>query len=131
MHEVDGIVLPNHGGRSRDTSQPPMLILIEVRTYAPHILGQRMQIFVDGGVRRRADALKALRLGATAVGSGRPVLCSMSGNGKHGIRRGIQILRKEMQMNVAYLGARGIGELRSEIVNTKLLENMMVSSPIL
>lgn len=130
-HGVDGIVLSNHGGRSQDTSQPPLLTLLEIRTYAPHIMGKRMQIFVDGGVRRGTDVLKALCLGATAVGIGRPVLFSMAGYGQYGIRRMIQILRKELQTNMAYLGARSLADLRPEMVNSKPLEKLMVSSPSL
>lgn len=128
-HGVDGIVLSNHGGRSQDTSQPPLLTLLEIRAHAPHILGKQMQIFVDGGVRRGTDVLKALCLGATAVGIGRPVLFSMSGYGKYGIRRMIQILRKEMQINMAYLGAKEIADLRPGMVNAKPLERTMFSSP--
>lgn len=119
----------NHGGRSQDTAQPPLLTLLEIKRYAPHIIGQRMQIFIDGGVRRGTDILKALCLGASAVGIGRPVLFSMSaGYGHYGIRRMIQILRKELETNMAFLGARSIKELSPAMLNTRSLENMLVSS---
>ncbi|EME84679.1 uncharacterized protein MYCFIDRAFT_195665 [Pseudocercospora fijiensis CIRAD86] len=128
-HGVDGIVLSNHGGRSQDTSQPPLLTLLEIRKYAPHIMGRRMQIFVDGGVRRGTDVLKALCLGANAVGIGRPTLFSQAaGYGHYGIRRMIQILRKELETNMAFLGARKIEDLSPAMLNTKLLENLLVSS---
>ncbi|KAI5362203.1 putative FMN-dependent dehydrogenase, cytochrome b5-like heme/steroid binding protein [Septoria linicola] len=129
-HGADAIVLSNHGGRSQDTSQPPLLTLLEIRTYAPHIMRNRMQIFVDGGVRRGTDVLKALCLGADAVGIGRPVLFSMAaGYGHYGIRRMIQILRKEIETNMAFLGARTVKELSPHMVNAKPLENMMISLP--
>ncbi|KAH0382935.1 L-lactate dehydrogenase, partial [Aureobasidium melanogenum] len=67
-HKVDGIVLSNHGGRSQDTAQPPLLTLLA------HILGKHMQIFVDGGIRRGTDIIKALAMGATAVGAQSRVL---------------------------------------------------------
>lgn len=87
-----------------------------------------MQIFVDGGVRRGTDILKALCLGADAVGIGRPTLFSMSaGYGHFGIRRMIQILRKELQTNMAFLGARTLSDLRPEMINTKRLERMLYS----
>ncbi|EME45813.1 hypothetical protein DOTSEDRAFT_71489 [Dothistroma septosporum NZE10] len=128
-HGANGIVLSNHGGRSQDTSQPPLVTLMEIRRYAPHIIGNKMQIFVDGGVRRGTDVLKALCLGATAVGIGRPVLYSMSaGYGEYGIRRMIQILRKELETNMAFLGAASIADLRPEMLNTQKLERMMVGS---
>jgi L-lactate dehydrogenase (cytochrome) len=132
-HGVDGIVLSNHGGRSQDTSQPPLLTLLEIRTYAPHLIAsKKFQIFVDGGVRRGTDVLKALCLGADAVGIGRPVLFSMSaGYGHYGIRRMIQILRREIETNMAFLGARTLEDLSPNMINTKPLENMMISSPTL
>lgn len=128
-HGADAIVLSNHGGRSQDTSQPPLLTLLEIRTYAPHIMGKKMQIFVDGGVRRGTDVLKALCLGANAVGIGRPVLFSMSaGYGHYGIRRMIQILRREIETNMAFLGARTIADLSPSMINTKPLENLLIPS---
>ncbi|KAH0365005.1 L-lactate dehydrogenase, partial [Aureobasidium melanogenum] len=128
-HKVDGIVLSNHGGRSQDTAQPPLLTLLEIDRYAPKILGKHMQIFVDGGIRRGTDIIKALALGATAVGMGRPVLYSMSGGyGEHGIRRMIQILRNELQTNMAFIGASNVGEIERNMINTRKLERMMVGS---
>lgn len=92
-------------------------------------MGNRMQIFVDGGVRRGTDVLKALCLGANAVGIGRPTLFSQAaGYGHYGIRRMIQILRKEMETNMAFLGARSIEDLSPAMLNTKPLENLLVSS---
>jgi L-lactate dehydrogenase (cytochrome) len=93
-------------------------------------MGKRMQIFVDGGVRRGTDVLKALCLGADAVGIGRPVLFSMSaGYGHYGIRRMLQILRREIETNMAFLGARTLKDLSSHMVNTKPLESLMISAP--
>ncbi|KAF2213888.1 hypothetical protein CERZMDRAFT_38316 [Cercospora zeae-maydis SCOH1-5] len=129
QYGVDAIVLSNHGGRSQDTSQPPLLTLLEIRKYAPHVMGKKMQIFVDGGVRRGTDVLKALCLGANAVGIGRPVLFSMSaGYGHYGIRRMIQILRREIETNMAFLGARTIADLSLSMINTRPLENLLIPS---
>jgi len=125
-HGVDGIVLSNHGGRSQDTAQPPLLTLLEVNKFAPHILGKNMQVFVDGGIRRGTDIIKALALGATAVGIGRPTLFSMAGGfGSYGVRRMIQILRRELQINMAMVGARRIGDLSSGMLNTRRLEHLL------
>ncbi|THV84978.1 L-lactate dehydrogenase [Aureobasidium pullulans] len=128
-HKVDGIVLSNHGGRSQDTAQPPLLTLLEIDQYAPNILGKHMQVFVDGGIRRGTDIIKALALGATAVGIGRPVLYSMSGGyGEHGVRRMVQILRNELQTNMAFIGASNVGEIERGMINTRSLERMLVGS---
>ncbi|KAK6003262.1 hypothetical protein QM012_001107 [Aureobasidium pullulans] len=128
-HRVNGIVLSNHGGRSQDTAQPPLITLLEIDRYAPYILGKHMQVFVDGGVRRGTDIIKALALGATAVGIGRPVLFSMSGGyGEHGIRRMVQILRNELQTNMAFIGARNVRDIERSMINTRKLERNMVGS---
>ncbi|TKA25053.1 hypothetical protein B0A50_06117 [Salinomyces thailandicus] len=126
---VDGIVLSNHGGRSQDTSQPPLLTLLEINHYAPHIIGKDMQIFVDGGIRRGTDIIKALALGATAVGIGRPVLYSMSGDfGEYGVRRMLQILRNELQTNMSFIGASTVRDIHMGMLNTRKLERMMTGS---
>ena len=126
--KVDGIVLSNHGGRSQDTSQPPLLTLLEINRFAPHVLGKHMEIFVDGGIRRGTDIIKALALGATAVGIGRPTLFSMAGGfGSYGVRRMIQILRRELQINMAMIGARDFGGLDASMLNTRQLEYMLSS----
>ncbi|KAK4541321.1 hypothetical protein LTR36_008079 [Oleoguttula mirabilis] len=128
-HGIDGIVLSNHGGRSQDTAQPPLLTLLEINHYAPHILDKHMQVFVDGGIRRGTDIIKALALGATAVGIGRPVLYSMSGGyGEYGVRRMIQILRNELQTNMAFIGAKNVREIARGMVNTRRLEKLMIGS---
>ncbi|KAJ0159204.1 (S)-mandelate dehydrogenase, mitochondrial [Colletotrichum tanaceti] len=125
---VDGVVLSNHGGRSQDTAQPPMVTLLEIRRYAPHLLAPEtraagFQVFVDGGVRRGTDVLKALALGATAVGIGRPFLYSMTaGYGKAGVRRLVRILRRELETNMALAGARTVGDIVPEMVNSERAE---------
>lgn len=82
-----------------------------------------MQIFIDGGVRRGTDVVKALALGATAVGMGRPFLYSMaSGYGEAGTRRMIEIMREEIEQNMALVGATKISDLRRELLNTSRLE---------
>ncbi|KAK1992402.1 glycolate oxidase [Colletotrichum falcatum] len=124
---VDGIVLSNHGGRSQDTAQAPMLTLLEIRRYAPHLLAPRAKagfsIFVDGGVRRGTDIIKALALGAAAVGIGRPFLYSMTaGYGEAGVRRLVRILRHELETNMALVGARSVSDIVPELINSELVE---------
>lgn len=88
-----------------------------------------MQIFVDGGIRRGTDVLKAIALGATAVGLGRPFLFSMSaGYGEDGVQWMLRILRQEIEANMAFLGAASLAELRPEMVNTSRLERDMTGS---
>lgn len=128
-HNVEGIVLSNHGGRSQDTAQPPLLTLLEINRYAPQILGKHMEVYVDGGIRRGTDVVKALALGATAVGIGRPTLYSMAGGfGAYGVRRMIQILRREIELNMAFVGAKSVNELHPGLLNARQLDNMLSQS---
>ncbi|KAF4470315.1 glycolate oxidase [Fusarium albosuccineum] len=124
LHGLDGIVLSNHGGRSQDTAQSPMTTLLEIRRYAPHLLSPsirgKFQVLLDGGIRRGTDVIKAVALGATAVGIGRPVLYSLcAGYGDKGLHRLVQILRAEVETNMALVGARNVAELVPEMVNAE------------
>lgn len=111
------------------SAQAPLLTLLEIRKFAPHLLDGKMQIFVDGGIRRGTDVLKALALGATAVGMARPFLFSLSaGYGEKGPRRVLEILRHEIESNMIFLGATNLSELRPEMLNTARLERDMIGS---
>ncbi|CRG85435.1 L-lactate dehydrogenase (cytochrome) [Talaromyces islandicus] len=70
---VDGLLLSNHGGRNLDTSPPSIITLLELHRRCPEIF-DKMEIYVDSGIRRGTDILKAIALGATAVGMGRSML---------------------------------------------------------
>ena len=70
---LDGILLSNHGGRNLDTSPPSIVTLLELHKRCPEIFN-RMEVYVDSGIRRGTDILKAVCLGATAVGMGRSML---------------------------------------------------------
>lgn len=91
-----GIVLSNHGGRQLDTSRSGLENLIDIVA----ALKQRgpwpnpnFSVFVDGGVRRASDVLKAIALGASAVGIGRGFLYAFSSYGQEGVEKAIEILR--------------------------------------
>jgi isopentenyl diphosphate isomerase/L-lactate dehydrogenase-like FMN-dependent dehydrogenase len=110
-------------------AQSPLLTLLEIKKFAPHLIGSKMQIFIDGGIRRGTDVLKALALGATAVGLGRPFLFSMSaGYGEKGVLRMLDILRQEIETNMVFLGATSLKELRPEMLNVSRLERDLVGS---
>lgn len=107
---VAGIILSNHGGRAADTAPPPVYTLMEIRKYAPFVL-ERLEVYVDGGIRRGTDVVKALCLGATAVGIGRPALYGLSGYGQVGVERVLTILREEIETAMRLLGVNSIKEL--------------------
>lgn len=107
---VKGIILSNHGGRAADTAPPPVYTLLEIRKYAPFVL-ERLEVYVDGGIRRGTDVVKALCLGATAVGIGRAALYGLSGYGPEGVERVLTILREEVETTMRLLGVNSIKEL--------------------
>lgn len=90
-----GIVLSNHGGRQLDTSRSGIEILEEVvsalreRGLFPN---PNFEIYIDGGVRRATDVLKAIAMGATAVGVGRPFIYAYSAYGQDGVEAALTIL---------------------------------------
>jgi L-lactate dehydrogenase (cytochrome) len=83
---VDGVLLSNHGGRQMHDAPDALTTLLEIRTYYPSVL-DKLEIFVDGGCRDGADVLKAVSLGAKAVGVGRPFFYALSAYGEKGIER--------------------------------------------
>jgi isopentenyl diphosphate isomerase/L-lactate dehydrogenase-like FMN-dependent dehydrogenase len=99
-HGVDGIVVSNHGGRQLDTAIPSIEALPEV---VEGVAG-RCEVYVDGGIRRGTDILKALALGARAVLVGRPVLWGLAANGAEGVFHVLEILRKELELAMALAG---------------------------
>ncbi|PGH08305.1 hypothetical protein AJ80_07901 [Polytolypa hystricis UAMH7299] len=115
------LYLSNHGGRQLDGAPSGLHVLMEIRRYCPDVL-QRCEILVDGGVRRGTDVLKALALGATAVGIGRPFMYALSTHGTDGVCRALEILTDEIQTNMRLLGVTRCEELGPRAVNTHILE---------
>jgi L-lactate dehydrogenase (cytochrome) len=87
--KVDGIYLSNHGGRQLDFAPSSIRTLLEIRKFCPDIIG-KIDIYLDGGVRRGTDIVKAICLGATAVGIGRPFLYALGCYGTEGVVQTIQ-----------------------------------------
>ncbi len=83
---VRAIILSNHGGRSMDTAPPAVHTLLEIRKYCPEVFGA-VEVWVDGGVKRGTDVVKALCLGAKAVGVGRAALWGLGAGGWKGVDR--------------------------------------------
>lgn len=129
-----GVVLSNHGGRQLEFSRSGIETLVEVVTKLKEKRGlafpnEKFQLFVDGGVRRASDVLKAIALGATAVGVGRPFLYAFSSYGQDGVEHALQILHDEFEMNMRLLGARTISEIVPEMVDASSIHQHIVSVP--
>ena len=104
---ADGVVVSNHGGRASETGRGTLESLPEV---VAAVKG-RVPVLVDGGVRRGTDALKALALGATAVGIGRPYIWGLGAFGQPGVERVLSLLNNELRLAMAGVGARNLKEI--------------------
>ncbi|PPQ89391.1 hypothetical protein CVT25_002209 [Psilocybe cyanescens] len=113
--KVDGILLSNHGGRQLEYSLPPLEVLHSLRQQRPEVFS-KLEVYIDGGVRRGTDVVKAVCLGAKAVGLGRPFLYAQSAYGEPGVSKIIQILRREIVTAMRLVGASTIQDLRPEMV---------------
>ncbi|KAL9615290.1 MAG: hypothetical protein Q9167_000261 [Letrouitia subvulpina] len=127
---VHGVVLSNHGGRQLDFARPGIEILAEVMP----ILRERgwenrIEIFIDGGIRRATDIIKALCLGAKGVGIGRPFLYAMSAYGLPGVDRAMQLLKDEMEMNMRLIGCSSVDQLNPTLVDIRGLSMHTTTVP--
>ena len=106
-HGVDGIYVSNHGGRAENSLRPTIQCVADV---AAGVAG-RAPVLVDGGFRRGTDIYKALALGATAVGVGRPYIWGLASFGQEGVEAVLEILRRELQLIMRQTGAPAIGRI--------------------
>jgi lactate 2-monooxygenase len=104
---VDGLVVSNHGGRQVDGAVAALDALVEVRA----ALGAEATVLMDGGIRRGADVLKALALGADAVLLGRPYVYGLAVGGEEGVEAVIRHLMAEVDVTLALIGGAVAREL--------------------
>ena len=109
-HGADGIDVSNHGGRNLDGIASPIEMLAEVAD----AVGNRGTVFMDSGIRRGTDVVKALSLGADAVMVGRSTLYGIAAGGEAGAARALQIYRDEIHRVLGLLGVNGLAELGPE-----------------
>lgn len=114
-HGADGILVSNHGGRAEETLRPSIECLPEV---VAAVRG-RVPVLVDGGVRRGTDIFKALALGATGVGFGRPQAWGLAAFGQSGVEAVLTILRRELEKIMRQAGTPSIRDItRAFVVRT-------------
>ncbi|KAG8818680.1 Cytochrome b2, mitochondrial precursor [Serendipita sp. 401] len=114
-HGADAVYLSCHGGRQLDYAPAAMDVLWELRQRRPECFA-KAEIYIDGGVRRGSDVVKALALGAKAVGLGRPFLYANGTYGERGVKRAIEILEEEIATTMRLVGARSLSELVPDMV---------------
>jgi lactate 2-monooxygenase len=111
-HGVDGIVVSNHGGRQVDGAVASLDALVEVRDE----VGSKAAVLMDSGIRRGADVLKALALGADAVLLGRLYVYGLAVGGAAGVEAVIRQLAAELDLTLALAGGRSVRELERSMV---------------
>ncbi|KAI0512467.1 FMN-dependent dehydrogenase [Xylaria bambusicola] len=119
--QVKGIILSNHGGRALDTAPPALHTLLEIRKYCPEVFSY-IDVWVDGGIKRGTDVVKALALGAKAVGVGRAALFGLGAGGQAGVERTFEILEAETATCMKLLGVKNLEELGPKHMNTRKVE---------
>jgi 4-hydroxymandelate oxidase len=115
-HGVDGLIVSNHGGRAEETLRPTIESLPEV---IDGVAG-KIPVIVDGGVRRGTDIFKALALGATAVGIGRPEAWGLAAFGQAGVETVLEILRRELRTIMRQAGTPSVDKITRSYVVTQL-----------
>jgi 4-hydroxymandelate oxidase len=107
---VDGIVVSNHGGRNEETLRSTIECLPEIVA----AVGRRIPVFIDGGIRRGTDIFKALALGATAVGIGRPLAWGLAAFGQPGVEAISDILTRELRTIMRQAGTPDLASINKD-----------------
>lgn len=115
QHGIDGIIVSNHGGHEDASARGTIECLPEVVAGA----AGKIPVLIDSGFRGGADVFKALALGATAVGIGRPHIWGLSSFGQEGVETVIALLRRELQVMMAQTGAASIAKIRRDSLVTR------------
>lgn len=108
-----GVVVSNHGGRQLDTSPATAEVLGPIA----EALDGAVELFVDGGIRRGTDVVKALALGASAVLLGRPILWGLAAGGQAGVERALRLMADELDLALALCGCPDLGSLGPDLLH--------------
>ncbi|HZR40743.1 MAG TPA: alpha-hydroxy acid oxidase [Ktedonobacteraceae bacterium] len=109
---ADGIIVSNHGGRQPDS----VVAGIEALPEVVEVVAGRCEVYVDGGIRRGTDVLKALALGARAVLLGHPILWGLAVNGESGVYHVLQLLHAELELAMALAGCPTLGSITRSLI---------------
>jgi 4-hydroxymandelate oxidase len=109
---VKGVMVSNHGGRHLDTTVTTAEVIAEIAA----AVGRNAEVYVDGGIRRGTDVLKALALGARAVLVGRPPLWGLAVNGADGVRMVMEHFREELIRAMQLTGTPTLADATPDLV---------------
>ena len=110
---VDGIAISNHGGRQLDRAMTPLLLLPQIK----EAVGDRVEVYLDGGVRSGADVAAAVALGARAAFVGRPYLYALMAGGEPGVDHLLRLLQDDYVRTLKLLGVARTSELSPDLVS--------------
>ncbi|NXK86080.1 HAOX2 oxidase, partial [Formicarius rufipectus] len=116
-HGVQGIIVSNHGGRQLDEAPASIDALVEV----VEAVQGRVEVYLDGGIRKGSDVLKALALGAKCVFIGRPALWGLAYKGEEGLQDVLRILQDEFRLSMALVGCASVSEIGQHLVQVSKL----------
>ncbi len=111
-HGVESLIVSNHGGHALEGTEGTVGMLPEVMD----AVGDRVEVYLDGGVRRGTDVLKAVALGAKAVFIGRPIFWGLSVNGEDGLSHILEILRDELDVAMGLCGVTDVKKVDQSLV---------------
>ncbi len=111
-HGASGVIVSNHGARQLDTTPATISVLPEI----VDAVAGKLEVYVDGGIRRGTDVLKAIACGARAVFIGRPVLWGLASGAEAGVRYVLEMLRQEFDLAMALSGCPTLGSITRDLI---------------
>ncbi|KAG0179075.1 Hydroxyacid oxidase 2 [Apophysomyces sp. BC1021] len=112
-HGVDGILVSNHGGRQLDGCPATLEVLPEIVDACRHT---KVEVYVDGGIRKGSDVFKALAIGARAVFVGRPVLWGLAYKGQTGVQQVLSMLNFDFRLTMALSGCTSVEQIGRDYI---------------
>ena len=112
---ASAVMIGNHGGRQLDAVPAAIDCVAPIR----QAVGDKLELIVDGGIRRGTHVIKALALGANACSIGRPYLYGLASGGQRGVERALTLLGSEVERDMALLGCRNVGEIGTRHISAR------------
>ena len=111
---VDGVIVSNHGGRQLDSVASTISKLPAIAS----AVGERLEVYMDGGVRSGVDVFKAIALGARGVLIGRPWIWAMAGAGASGLQDLLATFKRELEVAMSLTGVSRVSDIRQDLIDS-------------